>query len=71
MISNILIAAQFFFRFPENESADREALDNRVYQLCGLLFLPNKFALEHRELYIALVDLDKKGIVFFGLVLRL
>ena len=71
MVANFLVAAQFFLGFPENKGSNREALQNRVDQLGGLRFLPDKLALEHWQLDLAGINLNKESLVLFVVIVWL
>ena len=71
MVTNFLVAPQLFLGFPEYEGPNREAFEDRVDQLGGLLFLPDKLALEHRQLDLAGINLNKESLVLFVVIVWL
>lgn len=71
MVAHFLVAAQLFSGLPEDKSANGEALEDGIDQLGRLLFFPDKLTLEHRQLDLAGINLNKKSFIFLVVVIWL
>ena len=65
-VSNVAFRCEFYVRFPNKQTADRVVVLDAVEQLKRLLFFPNEFSLELRNLDLAAFDVGNEVLKEWG-----